>query len=724
MRYSWSNFNGGLASDLLESRYNLAKYPTLARRMKNFIPQVHGAVKRRPGLKYLDIINEKTDAINDGELENSQSFQREEILIPFVFNTEKEHNYVLVFEIEEIENEKKAYIHVFSIEDGKVATIPSPYVDGVLKKNKILLSYAQVGDVIYLAHEDYPLYKFMRSGSASNYSWQIEEVVFNTSLEPPQQVSAEFISGSVQSGQIVASTNYELKYKVLAVDEKGISSIASQSASCLGRYATEWIVGDYVDISWQKVEGAVEYNIYKEAIGYYGYIATTEELTFRDQNYEADTSDTPQEDYFPFADGNNPAFVTFHQQRMVLAGTKKAGQTFYMSRAGDFENFRKSRPLQDDAPIEYTLASSSIDAIQWAVSFGDLLIGTAGAEYKVSGNNGTGSPITAKEVLISTQSYFGSTRIPPIIIGNSVLHAQKYNAKIRDLYYSLEKDGYAGNDLTLLTPDLFGEYSLKQWCFQQNPNSTLYCIREDGKCFSLTYLKEQEIFAWAEHETQGKFISLCTISGDTQDRIVFLVERKINGKTMLLLEYLAEPFSQDANIEQACFLDASVSYTFEESTHQITVPEHLKNANIKMLINGSMNEVYSIENDKYIFENVQVKHATIGLSYESLLSMMPINADTEKGSTLGLKRSYAQCLIKLHRSVGGKYGFSDDFTKMYDFKLTPKQYNTAYELFSGEYSFNFDHPLSSEVQLYIGKDDALPLDILSLVVDVNFMENA
>ncbi len=718
MRYTWSNFNGGLASEVLEGRYNLAKYPTLAKKMKNFIPQVHGAVKRRSGLKFLAVVNEVQANADDSEIQSS------EIIIPFVFNTEKEHNYVLVFETSKaLQEDARAYIHVYSLEEGKIASIESPYVSSVLIENKIALSYAQVGDIIYLAHKDYPLHKIMRSGSSPHYNWAIEEVHFNTSLLPPTQPLAHFYSGPVQSGQSVAAQNYELKYKVVAVDEEGISSIASLSASAMGRYATEWIVGDYVQISWQAVAGAVEYNIYKEAVGYYGYIGTTTALSFRDQNYEADITDTPQEDYFPFENGNNPSFVTFHQQRMVLAGTKKQAQTFYMSRAGDFENFRKSRPLQDDAPIEYTLASGSIDAIQWAVSFGDLLIGTAGAEYKVSGNNGTGSPITAKEVLISTQSYFGSTKIPPIIIGNSVLHAQKYNAKIRDLYYSLEKDGYAGNDLTLLTPDLFGKYALKQWCFQQNPNSTLFCIREDGKCFSLTYLKEQEVFGWAEHETQGKFISLCTISGKQHDIVVFLVERTIGTKKKLCLEYLSSPFDQDTRLEECCFLDSSVSFSFDETQTRIAIPEHLKDADVMMLVNGSMNEVYSIENDEYVFQNVSVKELVIGLSYESILSMMPINADTEQGSTLGLKRSYAQCLIKMHRSIGGKYGYVDDFSKMYDFKLSPKFYNTAYELYSGEYSFNFDHPLSSEVNLFIGKDDALPLEILSLVVDVKFMEN-
>lgn len=55
---------------------------------------------------------------------------------------------------------------------------------------------------------------------------------------------------------------------------------------------------------------------------------------FIDSNYEADTADTPKENWNPFADGNNPATVAFHQQRMILGGTKSSPQSFYASRTG------------------------------------------------------------------------------------------------------------------------------------------------------------------------------------------------------------------------------------------------------------------------------------------------------------------------------------------------------------------------------------------------------
>ena len=163
--------------------------------------------------------------------------------------------------------------------------------------------------------------------------------------------------------------------------------------------------------------------------------------------------------------------------------------------------------------MEYRIASGSIDAITWAASFGDLLLGTSGSEYKASGDGG---PITAKNISITAQSYWGSARLAPIIIGNSVLHVQRHGARVRDLFYSLEKDGYAGNDLSILAPHLFDGHSLIQWAYQQTPGSTIWIVREDGMMPALTYMKEQDIWGWSRHVTQGAVTSVAAVSGDDE----------------------------------------------------------------------------------------------------------------------------------------------------------------------------------------------------------------
>ena len=93
----------------------------------------------------------------------------------------------------------------------------------------------------------------------------------------------------------------------MAVDANGKQSLASEAGSCNGKHPSDWVVGNRTDISWTAVEGATEYNIYREEAGYYGFIGVSSGTTFSDNNYQADTADTPREDWDPFADGNNPS---------------------------------------------------------------------------------------------------------------------------------------------------------------------------------------------------------------------------------------------------------------------------------------------------------------------------------------------------------------------------------------------------------------------------------
>ena len=360
-RVVYRNFTGGEAFPALSSRYDLQKYGTFLQSCENFVPNLHGDIERRPGTRFVADVGGRA------------------VLLPFCFNTDKANNFVLIF--------MDGVIKIAS-ENGLVSgvSLESPYaLDDVYS-----ISCAQVGDIIYMAHQKYALRKLTRSGSAPDYEWALEEVALNQSIAAP---SAPSVTWHGDSG------SYPLSYVVTAVDEDGMESIGSPVGSANGQYPTDWVQGDYVSLSWSAVEGAVEYNIYRESAGYYGFIGVSKTTSFQDQNYEPDTATTPKEDWNPFENGNNPSTVCFHQQRMCLAGTKDNPASFYMSRTGDYESFRKSRPLQDDDPVEYMLASGSIDDVKWMASFGDLLIGTAGGEYQATSS---GAAITSCLIPISS----------------------------------------------------------------------------------------------------------------------------------------------------------------------------------------------------------------------------------------------------------------------------------------------------------------------------------
>lgn len=695
-RVAFRNFTGGEVTPTLSARYDLQKFGSFLQCCENFIPNLHGDIERRPGMRFIADLGGKS------------------VLIPFQFNTEPENNYVLIF--------REGSITVASA-DGLLSgvSIESPYaLDDVYA-----LSTAQAGDIVYLAHKNYVLRKLTRSGTAPDYEWALEEVVLNQSIAAPAAPTVTFVR---DNGDDSAPLNYTLRYVVTAVDGDGVESVASAVGSTSGKYPTDWVVGNHVDLAWTAVDGAEEYNVYRESAGYYGFIGVSRSTSFQDQNFEPDTATTPKEDWNPFEGGNNPATVAFHQQRLVLGGTKDDPASFFMSRTGDYENFRKSRPLQDDDPVEYMLASGSIDEIRWMASFGDLLIGTSGAEYKATSG---GAAITSSDVQISVQSYWGSSGLAPLIIGQSVMHCQRSGSHVRDLYYSWESDGYAGNDLSLLAPQLVESHHIMQWAFQQSPGSNIWAVRDDGVLLCLTYMKEQNVYGWSRHVTQGKVLSVAVISGSQEDVVMLVVEREVGGAKKYFLERLAGRFRDTDGIEEAFYVDCGLTSRRETAAEMMTGLGHLEGADVVALADGSPVEGLKVA-DGAVTLPYAAKVVTVGLNYVSALSPLPLETDTQQGATLGKRRAYGKCVLRLYRSVGGKYAATEpgDLFDVagwkgrtaYDLPFLPEKYGEACQPFSGNIEISLPSGQDADTSLWLMQDRPMPFRVVAIMADVDFGE--
>ena len=93
--------------------------------------------------------------------------------------------------------------------------------------------------------------------------------------------------------------------------------------------------------------------------------------------------------------------------------------------------------------------------------------------------------------------------------------------------------------------------------YQQEPDSILWCVREDGEFAGLTYQRSENVIAWHRHKLGGTFgtgasatgygvvESVASISGElTEDELYVIVKRTINGATKRYVEVFA-PFDFD-----------------------------------------------------------------------------------------------------------------------------------------------------------------------------------
>ncbi len=326
----------------------------------------------------------------------------------------------------------------------------------------------------------------------------------------------------------------------------------------------------YIDIAWTAPGGDIEkYNVYREKNGLYGFIGSvdaTADLTFRDDNIAPDLDDTPPKARDPFDGANKyPGCTGYYDQRRTFGRSYEKPDTFWLTQTGKQKNMNVSTPSKDDDAITATLNSDQVNAIRHMVALKDLLIFTAGSEWKV--NSGADAGLSPSSIEARPQSYIGSSDVPPIKVKNSVLFLEggeedgagfSGGIRVHDVAYALESDGYAGRDLSVLSEHLFEGRAVTEWGYAKKPYGIAWCIRDDGVLLGLTYLREHEVWAWHRHDTAGAFESVCVIAEGNEDAVYVIVKRTIAGQTVRNVERFHTRLFDD--VRDCFFVDNGLSY--------------------------------------------------------------------------------------------------------------------------------------------------------------------
>jgi hypothetical protein len=120
----------------------------------------------------------------------------------------------------------------------------------------------------------------------------------------------------------------------------------------------------------------------------------------------------------------------------------------------------------------------------------------------------------------------------------------------------------------VLGQHLIDGHSISDWCYQENPHSTIWIKRDDGALLSLSYLPEYNVMAWASHEIAGGglVVSMCCTPGALAEDSVWLA---VSRDGVISIERLAYRLFTD--IRDAVFLDRSATYNgLQSGTMAIT----------------------------------------------------------------------------------------------------------------------------------------------------------
>ncbi|HVJ40146.1 MAG TPA: ubiquitin-activating E1 FCCH domain-containing protein [Dongiaceae bacterium] len=471
-----------------------------------------------------------------------------------------------------------------------------------------------------------------------------------------------------------------------------------------------------ITISWASQPGVAKFNVYREDSGTFGIIGSSAATSFKDTFIKADTSNTPPAGRDPFAGGNWPSTVAYHEQRKFFANSLKQPQTLWATQTGNFKNMNVSSPTKDDDAITRTLVASQVNAIKHMVSMNVLILLTSGAEWKCfAGSNS--DAITPANCYTKPQSYNGASDLQPIAANNTILFVQEKGSVVRDISYEFASDSYTGTDRSVWADHLFHGHNIVEWGYAQEPFRIIWAVREDGVLLGFTYMKEQSVFGWHRHDTDGFFESVAVISEAGEDVAYFIVRRSVNGQNRRYVERLHS--RQFDNVADAWFLDCALEYD-GGPTDTVSGLGHLEGKTVGVLGDGNVFPPATVSGGTISLDN-PASRIIIGLPFAAELETLDL--DLGDPTVQGKRKKVSAVTVKLENSrgikIGGVYD-NGDYTRLTEVKERSTQmYGTPIGLLTGQERVILDPTWNSNGRILIRQDNPLPCTILAAIPEVD-----
>ncbi len=313
-------------------------------------------------------------------------------------------------------------------------------------------------------------------------------------------------------------------------DDQGLA-LSSGGTGQMARNAIKTIAlavpasGTPITVTWTAVTGALEYNIYREINGIFGYIGTSATTSFIDRGYDIDPFDTPPIDRDVYAaTGDYPAAVGLFQQRLLLGGSDNAPERMDAGQTGRLYNFTKSNPIQADDSFSWVMRSNQVQGIRHILEMSRCLVFTQSSIFTLEGDDAGSLVPTA--INPRKRAEHGLGDVAPIPIGNAVIYVQAFGKVVREILPG-SGDDFNSRDLTVYSRHLFDRNTIIAWSYAEEPTSTAWSVRDDGTLLGFTYLREHEVWGWHRHDTGAgdMFVDVCSVPEGEETATYAVVRR-------------------------------------------------------------------------------------------------------------------------------------------------------------------------------------------------------
>jgi len=593
-----SNFTAGELSPLVKGRFDLEIYQNGLETCENWTILPYGGFERRNGSEFVKEVADNSEVSR---------------LIKFVFS--RTEAYVLEF--------SDLLIRVFRFdangdpEHVAAVSLVTPYLEAELFD----LSFTQDQDIIYITHDNHAP---RRVTKLAFNSWTIASFddaneILNPEPEQTPVATSEKknatkapyfdfpgdlfpgVSGrfaiSISINVTVAAFDSATEQVVTAIaaftfSASDIGAIFKESATTTAGHKGYWIITSFISSSQVNAKMLTDSTAYSTSI--------STRIARWGAWHDARTS-------FPNA-------VTKFESRLLFANVLTRRQTIWGSKPGDFENFDNGVPFSDPgdgSSYEFELDAPDVSPIRWLIPMRVLLIGTEGAEYRMTGFD---APVTPTSVDIKQQTAYGSKDSSILRIGQSVMFIQRDGRKVRRYDFTDTFDNYIAQDMTFLSEHItIG--GIKTLDYSQEPNNTVWAIRSDGELIAMTLYPELNVVAWHRYKfPNGVVESVAVIPSfdGIKDRVWITVKRTIDGGTKRYIEVL----------DDALNTDAAKKFTAVGGS-ALTGLSHLEGEVVDVVADGIFLGVFTVSGNQIADVGRTVTDAEVGIHYDAEAKLMP-----------------------------------------------------------------------------------------------------
>ena len=373
-----------------------------------------------------------------------------------------------------------------------------------------------------------------------------------------------------------------------------------------------------------------------------------------------------------------PRTVAMLDNRLLLCGTSKKPLAYFYSGISDYENFLGGTLA--DSPFYIEIFSEDQSAVQWISAQRELFTGTASVEGVLLARKTDEAQSAENLPVVRWHESMGSAHRPALAVRDSLMVLQRGRTTLNMLSYSLDKDGYAGEEVSLLCRHLFTS-GVQQMANVREPYTGAYAVTEAGTVCHMVYEPKLQVTGWCEFTTKGgTFESLQTLSGsgDEDDRWC-VVKRTINSTTRRHIEKFVSGNTQrleDRDADNMWYVDAGVKVTGSGLT-TITGLTHLEGEEVECLIDGNR-ETLTVASG-IVTPSKAFSTGIAGLCITSEFEPL----DLESQGTFGKRKQLHQTKLMVWRSMGGEVASDGKDFQAIEYHTAGEAMDTAIPLADG-----------------------------------------